>query len=138
MKKTARILYFIVPMMFIFIGILHLKVHYQELVTPAIESTLNYDIPLMGKASNVWRMWQGFSFMMGVCFVIIGLLNLAMMAQVPKSAYPPKSMTAIMFLLMATVTYTGIHFFEAMQFYGGIFGMLILGIVLVLSFVGKD
>lgn len=132
--KLSRILYQIVAAMFIFIGLLHLNVHYTELVTPELQKALEFDIALMGNESDVYKMWQGFSFMMGVCFIIIGLLNLVFIRGIGKTKFPPTGAIIIMMLLMSAVTYSGANFFGPPQFYGGIFALICLSISLIQKF----
>lgn len=137
MQKLSKILVAIVGFMFIFIGSLHLKVHYAELVSPELQEQLNIFIPLMGKAENVWKMWQGFSFMMGFCFIIIGLINLLVIKQLAKENYFPPSISIIMIFLFGGVIYSGLYFFGTMQIYGGMFGMTLQSTALVIALLQK-
>jgi len=131
--KLSRILYQFVAGMFILIGLLHLQVHYAELVSPELQKALGFDISLMGNNADVYKMWQGFSFMMGVCFIIIGLLNLVFIRGIGKENFPPVGAIIVMMLLMSAVTYSGANFFGPEQFYGGIFALICLSISLVLN-----
>ena len=132
--KASRIIYQFVAIMFILIGLLHTKVHFAELVTPELQEALSFDISLMGNKAGVYKMWQGFSFMMGVCFIIIGLLNLVFIQAIGKEKSPPVGAIIVMMILMSAVTYSGANFFGPQQFYGGIFALVCLSISLILNF----
>jgi len=134
MKKFAHIAYFLIGSLFpILIGALHTLVHFTDLTTPTVKSLLNKSIPIMGANQSLWNTWGMMSFMMGISFVILGLLNLEILYK-HREHYPPVKGIIIMILYLVCVIYTGLTFEAKPQLYGGIFGLLLgvlcLGIVL--------
>ena len=133
MKRLAKILYSVNSITFMCIALLHTSVHYQELVTPEIQAMLNQSIPLQGAEENVWKLWQGFSFMMGAFMFFFGATHFFIASQVNKNSYPPILGSILVLITLIIVTYSGLHFFGNMQFYGGIWGILLQSICLILS-----
>ena len=132
-----KLIHYFVATMFILIGLLHLQVHYADLVTPELEEQFSQvdQLVIMETPADAYRNWQGFSFMMGVCFVVIGLLNISM-ARLAQNQIP-RGFTFSMMLLMASVSYAGYHFFTPFQLYGGIFGLSLLTLGFLYSFRDK-
>lgn len=136
--KIARLALQTVAVVFILIGALHLEVHYRVLV-PETSATLTQlaDLDLGGITGNIYKMWQGFSFMMGVSFIIIGILVLVFMRKWSQQ-YPPIPILVIMMILQGAVIYSGYYFFAAPQLYGGMVGLAFLAVSLTLTLVGKE
>lgn len=118
----------VVAILFGIIGLLHLNFHYR-LLLPQLATTVGAlgTINLQGMPAGIWDMYQGFSFMMGVCFIIISLLNVAFLRAIPEQ-FPPLGLLLMMMLLLAAVVYAGIHFFFVFQVYGGLLGLVLLSI----------
>lgn len=134
MKKTARILYFIVGCVFpILIGLLHTYVHFKELTIPSVQNHLSDTLTIMGKQVPYYNSWGLVSFMMGASFIVIGLLNLGILSRLTKNDYPPVAAILAMMTYLSAVIYVGITFNAAEQFYGGIFGIVLSLICLFLS-----
>ena len=70
--------------------------------------------------------------MMGLCFVVIGLLNASVLLSGNRHAVA-LSFQFIMLLLLMMVVYSGQHYFGAFQFYGGLFGGVVQGIGIFLT-----
>ncbi|MEM9846684.1 MAG: hypothetical protein AAF847_02250 [Bacteroidota bacterium] len=138
MNRIANLLYFLFGILFpILIGALHTWVHFTELTKPEVQQALSNPIFLMGKAQPLWNTWGVMSFMMGISFIIIGLLNLAMRQHHSWKAYPFLSAIVAMLLYYCCVIYVG-HTFQAMpQYYGGIFGLLLGLACLILTWRGQ-
>ena len=130
--KATGILHAIVATSFIVIGLLHSYVHCQELISPSYGNAFaSVDhLELMGNEADVWRLWQGFSLMMGVSFIVIGLFNLEFL-RVNKFAPQSNGTIIIMIILLSTIVHAGVNYFSAMQLYGGIIGLLLECIILV-------
>ena len=111
MKRLAKILYSVNSITFMCIALLHTSVHYQELVTPEIQAMLNQSIPLQGAEESVWKLWQGFSFMMGAFMFFFGATHLFIASQVNKNSYPP-----ILGSILVLITLIGFDFSDN-QFY---------------------
>jgi len=127
MNKTARILFIIVGIVFpILIGSLHLFAHFTDLSTPKVIEQLNQTIMVFDNPQIMWNTWGLMSFMMGVAFIIIGLLNKVILSVLPSNSPPPKTAILCMMLYLCCVIYAG-NLFEAVpQFYGGILGLSLM------------
>jgi len=135
MNKIARILYLLVGCIFpIFIGGLHTMTHFSQLLTPDIKEYLQKEFVILGQAQSLWNTWGIVSFMMGASFIIIGLLNISIWR---KNASLPSLAISAMIIYQVCVTYVGFEFNQAFQFYGGIFGLLLLFICLILTLKNK-
>jgi len=135
MNKIARILYLLVGCIFpIFIGGLHTMTHFSQLLTPDIKEYLQKEFVILGQAQSLWNTWGIVSFMMGASFIIIGLLNISIWR---KNASLPSLAISAMIIYQVCVTYVGFEFNQAFQFYGGIFGLLLLLICLILTLKNK-
>lgn len=139
MKKLARILFIIVGSVFpILVGALHTKVHFAELVIPKVQSDLSESLMIMGDPQMYYNTWGLMSFMMGISFIVIGLLNISIMNRLPKDAAPPISAIFAMMVYLVAALYAGSTFNALPQFYGSIFGMILMIICLILSLIRGD
>ncbi len=131
MKKTSRILFAIVAcIMPIFIGALHTFVHFTDLVKPDVQDYLLKEFVYSGTAQPLWNAWGIMSFMMGMSFIIIGMLNVSVLNRTPKTNSLPLLPVLSMVLYQLCVIYVGSVFNGVFQFYGGIFGLLLITICL--------
>ena len=139
MKKTTRIIYLIIGVVFpIFIGALHTYVHFTELTIPEVQETLSTTLSINGKPELYWNAWGLISFMMGWSFIIIGLLNITIFKLMKKEDYPPVMALITMLLYLFGVIYSS-HLFNAPpQFYGAIFGSVLTTICLILTLKGRE
>jgi len=138
MSKTSRILYLIVGSVFpIFIGALHTFVHFQELVTPEVKEVLQHQISITGKIQPMWASWGIMSVMMGMSFIVIGLLNIHIFNKLSKDEYPPTMGILAMIVYLLSVIYVGHEFEAAEQFYGGLFGLTLITICAILKIRNK-
>ena len=138
MKKAARILFLIFGTIApILIGLLHTKVHFQELLTPEIFEILSAEVPMNGRPTRLWNAWGLISFMMGGAFIIIGLLNAAAYSGLGKDNFPPISNIIIMMIYLGMVIYSAGTFNALEQFYGSIGGMFFMTIALFLTLKGR-
>ncbi len=134
MKKLARILFLIVGSVFpILVGALHTKVHFAELVIPKVQSDLSGTLQIMGDTIVYYNCWGLMSLMMGISFIVIGLLNISTFIRLSKDDYPPVMSIVAMMIYLTAVIYVGVTFQADQQFYGGIFGMVLSTICLFLS-----
>lgn len=134
MKKTARILFLIIGSIFpILIGALHTKVHFAELVIPKVQNDLSGHLTIMSDSIQYYNTWGLMSFMMGLSFIVIGLLNISIFTRLAKDSNPPIFAIVAMMIYLAGVIYVGATFDAAQQFYGGIFGMILAVVCLLLS-----
>lgn len=132
--KIARFLQWMIAMCYILIGLLHTDVHFREIASDpyALELTKIQGLQLMGLDANIWKLWQGFSLMMGGCFVVIGLLNVSALLN-SKGQPLPISFQMIILAVLALGTVAGVYYFGAFQLYGGIFGMALQTVAIVLT-----
>ncbi len=131
--KTAKALYLFNSITSIFIGLMHTYVHFDELVSDPIKEQINIPLMVAGQESNIWELWQGMSFMMGILLIIVGLLHLFILSGVGKKDFPPIGGSLIMILMLLFVIYSGVKFFGNMQIYGGSAGLILQTICLILS-----
>ena len=73
------------------------------------------------------------SFMMGIAFVIIGLLNLSTFVGLRRWEYPPLGALLTMFLYLCCVSYAGYYFEQLPQLWGGVIGAGFMGLAMILS-----
>ncbi|MEM6343632.1 MAG: hypothetical protein AAF927_07110 [Bacteroidota bacterium] len=134
--KTSRILFLIVSAMFVAIGSLHLTVHFSALTNDDYQAALSAIdfLQLSGKPAHIWLLWQGFSMMMGVGLIGIGLLNLGYLLGNSPLFSPPIAVFIIMILFLIVVIVSGFLYFEMAQVYGGILG---IGLLLLSLFYKK-
>ncbi len=132
MIKLARILFIVTNVAGLFIGCLHMMAHYADLVTPVLASALDFDTPVSGNGANTYKLWQGFSFMMGVSFIVIGLLNL-ITSKTSPDGIPHPLYPALMMIFSLCVAYSGYAFFAAFQLYGGIALVLLNSFIMYVS-----
>lgn len=138
MSKLSRILFLIVGVVFpILIGLLHLVVHLTQLVSPEIQDYLQKEFMYSGKIQPLWDAWGIASFMMGISFVVIGLLNISILRRLSINDYPPVLSIISMMVYLSGVIYVGIEFEQSMQLYGGIFGGLLIACCLILTLKGN-
>jgi len=135
--RLSRLCYLIVGVMFVLIGLLHLQVHFSALTTEDLASALDHSFDLLGDETNAWPLWQGFSFMMGVLLIFIGLFNLITHKSLAKNECPPIPQILLTMLILATVIFSGVFYFSSMQIYGGIFGMILLAGSLIAQKFGR-
>lgn len=139
MSKTARILFLIIGVVFpIFIGLIHTYVHLSQLLTPEIEAYLQKEFVYSGKSQALWPAWGVVGFMMGISFVVIGLLNASSLRKLTATEYPPLLSIFAMLLYLAGVIFVGHEYNQSMQFYGGIFGAILTLICLFLTVKGRN
>jgi len=131
--KLSKGLFLLNGVTSILIGLLHTYAHFDELVTPAVKSTLDKPLVVMGADSNIWNLWQGMSFMMGHSFVLFGITHLVIGLRLNKDECPPIPFIILMMISCAGAVYTGYYFFGPAQLYGGLFGILCLAISLFLT-----
>ncbi|MEM6737115.1 MAG: hypothetical protein AAF620_13705 [Bacteroidota bacterium] len=135
MKKVPNVLSGIVAILFIIIGLVHTEVHFRELDNAKVQLRLTAidDLQLLGQPANIWKLWQGFSFMMGICFLIIGILRLLSIQT--KNLKNQLIGAFTMVFLLIVVIISGRLFFSAFQIYGGLLGLLLqlLGIIFLVK-----
>ena len=137
MKNLAKALYGINSITCIFIGVLHTIVHFQDLVTDEVRTTLDQSILVSGTESNIWNLWQGMSLMLGYLLIIIGLLHLFILFKTKKEAYPPIGGSLIMILMLSGVIYVGYYYFGSWQVEGGIGGIIVQSLCIILTLRNK-
>ncbi len=134
MSKMARVLYLIVGAVFpVFIGLLHTITHFADLVKPEIREYLRKEVVILGQEQALWNTWGIVSFMMGASFMVIGLLNIALLRSIPKNSTLPIVAILAMVIYQLCVIYVGYEYDQVFQFYGGIFGLTLISICLALA-----
>jgi len=135
MRNISRILFAIAGIaMPIFVGLLHTYVHFTDLITPDVIDIMQSEVTIMGEKQKAWNSWGMMSFMMGMSFVVIGLLNLAILRRTgqTKTNIPIVNYIAMIVYLLCVI-YVGKTFEAFPQLYGGIIGMLFIVISMYLN-----
>ena len=115
----------------IFIGLLHTYAHFTDLINPEVQSHLQQEIMVTGQTQIMWNTWGVMSVMMGISFIVIGLLNISIIRNTNKnSQFPTLPIFAMIFYLSAVI-YVGLTFNADMQLYGGIAGMMLTIVCLI-------
>jgi len=137
--KIARFLQWMIAICYILIGLLHTDVHFREIASEPYALALSkiQGLELMGLEADIWKLWQGFSLMMGGCFVIIGLLNVSALLN-SKGGPLPISFLVIILAVLTLGTIAGLYYFGAFQLYGGIFGMALQTVAIVLTIASRN
>ena len=117
----------------IFVGVLHGIVHFTQLNSREVQTALAANIEIMGESQSLWNTWGIMSFMMGMAFIVIGLLNISTFLNLNSWEVPPPGSFLITLFYLACVIYAGYNFDQSLQFWGGIFGFVALGIAFVIS-----
>lgn len=117
----------------IFIGVLHTFTHFKDLLRPEVQQYLQKEIIILGESQIMWNSWGLVSFMMGASFIVIGLLNLSIWTKTAKSEALPILPFLAMIIYQLSVIYVGYEYEQAFQFYGGIFGGLVITSSLLLT-----
>jgi len=135
MKRAANIIFIIVGIIMpIGIGALHTFVHFNDLVKDNVQQALSEPKLTMGTEQPLWNIWALMSFMMGISFIIIGLLNISALRR-NRGQYPPLMNIIVMMLYLSCVIYVG-HTYQ--EFYGGIIGMLLSLLCLGMVIKGRS
>jgi len=133
-NKIARRLFLLVGCVFpIFIGSLHTFTHFSELTTIEIHNYLQKEVVILNAEQTLWNTWGIVSFMMGASFIIIGLLNSTILRMLPKENPLPLLAIVAMIVYQICVTYVGYAFEQNFQFYGGLFGFVVMLLCLIFS-----
>lgn len=133
MLKLCRIIFLVVAARIpIIIGVMHLYIHFSKLVSPKVEDYLQKGAVISSESPQLWEIWGMTSFMMGLCFIIVGLLNSFTYLKLPKSGFPPLPSVLVMVLYYSGVFYAGIAFEQRFQLYGGLSGILALLLTLAI------
>jgi len=134
MSKVSRILFLLIGSVFpILIGTLHTFVHFSNLVSPEIQLYLQKEFMYSGKLQALWPAWGIASFMMGLSFIVIGLLNISTFRRLSTTDYPPLLSILAMTIFLLGVVYVGYEFEQSFQLFGGLFGVVLSFVCLGIS-----
>ena len=134
MRKIINVLFLLIGVIFpILIGGLHTLTHFQTLTSTAVQEKLSETFILFDKEESLYLTWGIMSFMMGVTFIIIGLLNGETYRRILQQKASPLTPMLIMSLYLACVIYAGYTFQQMPQFIGGIVGLCLAVICILLS-----
>ena len=138
MKKTTRIIYLIIGVIFpIFIGVLHTYVFFTDLTTTTVQETLSSTLTISGNLETYWNAWGVMGFMMGWAFIVIGLLNTVIFSLIKKEDHPPIIAFLIMGIYLLGVIYVGLTYHAKPQLYGAIFGLVLVFTGVILTLKGR-
>lgn len=137
-RKITRIIYLLLGVFFpILVGALHTWTHFKDLISPNVEIKLTATIDIMGTEQSLWNTWGLMSFMMGVSFMIIGLLHLVIAYKQSREAYPSILGWCAIILYLICVVYAAQTFSALPQYYGGIIGLGLAILCLGLTLKGR-
>lgn len=138
MNKITKIIFLIVGVIVpIFIGGLHTYVHFRDLLTPEIFEHLQKEVVISGKKQAIWYSWGLISFMMGISFIAIGLINLSIFLKTTKEETLPLLAIIAMLFYQFCVIYVGHEFNQAFQYYGGIGGLMLMSLCFIFTLKQK-
>lgn len=139
MNKTKNILFAFAGVIFpIFVGLLHTFVHFRDLVNPEIESYLQHSIEIMGDKTPIWNAWGMMSVMMGLSFIVIGILNINSLQHSIRKGSMSFITLIGMIIYNMSVIYVGQMYDANPQFYGGMLGLVMILICLAIKIYTKD
>ncbi|MEM8526889.1 MAG: hypothetical protein AAGG68_19770 [Bacteroidota bacterium] len=134
MLKFSKIIFLLVGgISLIFVGLLHTIVHFSDLLKPDVHEYLQKEIVILGEAQSMWNTWGIVSFMMGISFITIGLINIAIFIKTPKGNALPTLAVVAMLLYQMGITYVGYEYEQGFQLYGGILGTVLLFAGLIMN-----
>jgi hypothetical protein len=139
MRKTSLILFAIAGIVMpIFIGLLHTYVHFTDLVTSEVFDIMQSEVIVMEKEQPAWNSWGMMSFMMGMSFIVIGIINISVLktAQKYKSRISNIAYMAMIIYLLCVI-YVGKTFEADPQFYGGIVDIFMILVSMYFNYKGN-
>lgn len=137
-NSLAKVLYGANGIACMFIGLLHILVHFQDLITDEVRTSLDQEILVSGNPANIWKLWQGMSMMMGYLLIVIGIFNVYILFKLKPNENPSVGVSLILMLMLIGVMYTGYFFFGSWQIYGGGAGFLLQSLCLYISLTHKE
>lgn len=139
MMKASKLLFLLVGcIMPIFIGTVHTYVHFKDLMSPEIEQYLQKQFLIAGQEQSLWPTLGVVSFMMGISFIVIGLLNSSVLKSTDTNKILPLLPILAMVFYQLGVIYVGYEYNQPFQLYGGMFGLLLIIICLTLTLKVKS
>lgn len=131
----SNILFLIGNTLIALVGLLHLYVHFKQLVSSEVEEKMLPigRIPVATKKAEVWKLWQGMSFLFGVLLVALGSINMLILFSLSMSENPLQIVNLITILVVISIIYSGYKFFGPMQVYGGYICLILFGLSMFLS-----
>lgn len=137
-RKITRTIYLLLGVVFpILVGALHTWTHFKDLTNANVEMKLTATIDIMGAEQSLWNTWGLMSFMMGVSFIIIGLLHLVIVQKQSREAHPSVLGWCAIILYLICVVYAAQRFSALPQYYGGIIGLGLALLCLALTLRGR-
>ena len=121
----------------VIIGLMHLYVHFKELMHPGLRPFLMEEVTIATQKQPLWNTWGMTSYMMGISFIIIGLLNTIVLNRIPKKGTPSPWFLTLILCYYLNVLYAGITFEQNFQTYGGILCSSLLITVLIMVTMGE-
>lgn len=115
------------------IGAMHLYVHFSDVMTPEVKTYLDKEILILNNFKNLWDTLGVVSFMMGISYMAVGLLNSYLYMKLPKAHFPPLTPILVMIGFQCCVTYVGYEYEQGFQLWGGLLGVVLLFVLLILK-----
>lgn len=130
--ELSRILFAIGSSLFIAIGILHLWVHFTQLIAEETQEKVKMAqrIVVMNKKVEVLRLWLGFSLIFGVLLLFLGIIDLLSLHLADLNSLSFILICVSNMLILLVIIYSGFKYFGKIQIYGGLLGLLLFGTTL--------
>ena len=121
----------------VIIGAMHLYVHFIEMVSDRLKPYLTTEVTIAAQKQALWNTWGMTSFMMGICFIILGLLNTLVLSGISKNSSPSFFFLILALCYYLCVGYAGITFNQSFQTYGGFICSTFLITALIVTRLGR-
>ncbi len=133
--ELSGILYICASSLFILVGILHLTVHFKQLISLETKEKFSSieNIKVIKRNAQVWKLWKGMSLLFGVLLTVLGINNILSLLDLEKNSHPSILISITNVIVLIIIIYSGYKYFSKMQIYGGFLGLILFIISLLLS-----
>lgn len=130
--ELSSILFTIGSCLFIIIGVLHLWVHFTQLIAAETQEKVRLAKPIvvMKKKVEVLRLWLGFSLIFGVLLLFLGIIDLLSLNLSELNSLSFILICVSNILVLSVIVYSGFRYFGKIQIYGGLLGLFLFGTTL--------
>lgn len=133
--ELSRILYICASSLFILVGILHLIVHFKQLISLDTKKKFSSidKIKVIKRNAEVWKLWQGMSLLFGALTMVLGINNILALLSLGEKSYPSTLICIVNIIVLIIIIYSGYKYFSKMQIYGGFLGLILFITSLILT-----
>ena len=125
--ELSGILYICASTLFIIVGILHLIVHFNQLISLETKEKFSSieNIKVIKRSAQVWKLWKGMSLLFGVLLTVLGINNILSLLSLGEKSHPSILICIVNIIVLIIIIYTGFKYFSKMQIYGGFLGLIL-------------